>query len=343
MAIAELPVHTSTQARVSSLDGLRVREDTLFTNHKGQEKKRLRKRVERMLGELREPLSRLLEPDEVILYVAPGQSPATWVEQYVFGWYIMYLTRTALVLTNRRLLRLFTDHKSRWRHAAKAARWGDVKQARVPGFLLPRTLRMAYADGGKEVYWGLGISDARKIRLLVESLVQASAGETPGTAGIQSLCPSCAAALSPRVYQCARCRLQFKDESTLVRRSLWIPGGGYFYTGNVYLGIVDGMVELALIALLALSLWSAVAGGVVPPLEGAPAEPVSPWVHLGFIACLLAVEKLGTVHHCRRFVRDFIPARTPVPAARAPQPAPRPRAVERAPAPGVLDPAGTLR
>jgi hypothetical protein len=31
------------------------------------------------------------------------------------------------------------------------------------------------------------------------------------------------------------------------------------------------------------------------------------WVAVGFVAAILAVEKLMTIHHCRRFIREFIP------------------------------------
>lgn len=307
----DLLVPTERGTRPAAGARLSVREDTLYTDHKGKEKKSLRKRTTQILSQLEEPLRMLLEPGEVILYVAPGQAPVTLFEQMAFGWYVLLMTRTALVFTDRRLLRLAIDGKSRWKRAVKVARWGDVKQAKVPGALFPTRLRLEYLDGGKEAYWGLKPADGRKIRSLVEQRVREGGGQRSAAGRMASLCPACASTLTPGEYRCARCGLAFKDESTMLRRSIVIPGGGYFYAGHWFLGLGDFVAEFALLALLILQMAAALTGAPQASPDGGAAVPASEaWTTAGILAALLAFEKWMTIHHCRRFVRDFIPLRT---------------------------------
>ena len=60
---------------------------------------------------------------------------------------------------------------------------------------------------------------------------------------------------------------------------------------------------------MVLVMIGVVFGSPDPTLEPgqAPAEPAGAWFFAGFLALLLAVEKWFTIHHCRRFVREFIP------------------------------------
>ena len=92
--------------RLSQLRTLRVREDTLYTDHKLHEKVGVRKRAEKMLEKLEEPLGKILGPDEAILYLAPVKAPASWFEQWTFGSYVNRVTKSVFVFTNRRILHL---------------------------------------------------------------------------------------------------------------------------------------------------------------------------------------------------------------------------------------------
>jgi len=304
------PVHPEQSSRLGSPHGVRVREDTLYTNHKGQEKSGIRKRADKALDKLQEILRKMLGPEEVVLYLARGQAPATWFEQYTLGWYIYYVTATVLVFTNRRLLLFQVQRDGSWKKSVRAVPWGDVEEAKAKGWL-SRTLRIKYRNGKKETYWGLGWGDGKKIRVLLEALSAVGAGETSAAGSIVSLCPNCLAELTPRVYECGRCKLTFKDERTMVRRSLLIPGGGYFYVGHWFPGLAGFIVE-ALFLYWTIMFGLAGLGIIKLALESPPgqAEASAPVVYLfsaGFTAFIVTIAKLMTIHHCRRFIREFIP------------------------------------
>jgi hypothetical protein len=301
-------VHPQHSARVASIDGVQVREDSLYTNEKGEEKKAIRKRAEKAVDKLQEILRKVIGPDEAVLYVARCQSPVSLFEQLTMGWYIYYVSQTVLVFTNRRLLQFQVTRDGSWKRALRSLQWGDVEQAKVKGWL-SRTLEVNYRNGKKETYWRLSGGDGRKIKRLLESIWSAGALESTAAQGIVSLCPNCLVQLTPGVYKCNACGLVFKDERTMVRRSLLIPGGGYFYVGHWFLGIGDFIVEAYLLLLTVASLFLAL---VEPsPPSGAHQGFNGPTVLLTvavFYGGVLAIEKWLTVHHCRRFIRDFIPA-----------------------------------
>ena len=309
MAKAELTVHPGQAPQVSPLLGLRARQDTLYSNHKGEMKSGVRKRAEQALRHLESPLRRLLEADEVILYVARAQAPTSTFEQLTFGWYTYSVTATTLVLTNRRLLIFGVKRDGTWKRHLRAVRWGDVAQAKVSGWL-SRTLRLTYQQGKPQKYWGLRRDDAKKFSVLLAALLPASAGEVSEARTLVSLCPDCLGSLTPSVYNCNKCGLVFKDEKTLVRRSLLIPGGGYFYAGLPLLGIGDFLVEAMLTLWLVLSLLAAVGLYTMQDDAGKAMDQGSALVGLIFVAAIIAAEKWATIHHCRRFVREFIPTST---------------------------------
>ena len=306
MANADLQVHTGQVPRPISRAGVRVREDTVYADHRGRERKGVRKRADKALDKLQETLAKVLEPDEAILHVARCPAPAGILEQFAFGWYIYYVTATVLVFTNRRLLHFPVRRDGSWKKSLRSLRWGDLSEAKVHGLFGPR-LRLKYQDGKVETYWGLRRGDAKTIKVLLPVLLSVSLGETSPAQAMSSLCPECFAGLSPGAYQCSRCSLTFKDEKTMIRRSLLIPGGGYFYTGHWFLGVGDFVAEAILLFLVVISVLLAF---------GFLAEPGEPQVTAGvalfevaFFGGILGVEKLFTIYHCRRFIRDFIPTR----------------------------------
>jgi hypothetical protein len=145
----QIPVHANQSVRLASHFGAVVREDVAFANHKGAEKRGIRKRAEQALEKLQEPLRKFLEPDEVVLYLARGQIMPSGVEQLFLGWHAYYLAPAMLVLTNRRLWHIFVARDGKWRRSLRCARWGDVEEAKVKG-LLSAKLHLKYRDGKKK-------------------------------------------------------------------------------------------------------------------------------------------------------------------------------------------------
>jgi hypothetical protein len=303
MPTAQIPVHTDQSVRLSSHFGIPLREDTAFTNRRG-----IRKRAEQALDKLQEPLRKMLEPDEAVLYIARGQIMPSRVEQFFLGVHAYYLAPAMLVLTNRRLLHLFVTWNGMWKRGIRSARWGDMEEAKVKG-LLSAKLRIKYRDGKKEIYWRMRSDDGKKIQLLLEVLLPTAAGETSPALSMTSVCPDCRSALTPGLYECPQCRLKFKDERTALRRSLLIPGGGFFYTGHTLLGMAHCLVDLVLLFYLAISVL--VALGAVQPEPtpgGAPQDRFAALVVVAFLAILLGLHKWITTRISRNLIRNYIPA-----------------------------------
>ena len=308
MPTTQIPIHSDQSVRLSSHFGILVREDVAFTNRKGVEKKSVGKRAEKVLDKLQEPLRKILEPEEAVLYIARAQILPGVFEQFLLGWYVAYLTPAMLVLTNRRLLHLSVRRNGSWNRAVRSVRWGDLESGKTKG-LLSAKLHVKYRNGKKEVYWRLRGDDGKKIRLLLEVLLPSAAGETSPALSMTSLCPECRGALTPGIYECPSCRLRFKDERTLLWRSILIPGGGFFYTGHAFLGTLHLLVDL--IVLLELVLLGATAIGLW-------ASKPSPGQHVAdrgavlmavvFLAALLALHKGAVTRITGNLVRGFIPA-----------------------------------
>ena len=299
--------HADQNPRVVSFSTLKVREDTLYTNAAGEEKSRIRKRAEKALTKLEEPLRKVLGADEVILYAAGALAPVTTFEQLTFGWYIYQSSRSVLVITNLRLLQFRVGTNGNWRSQVRSVGWGDVEEVKVKG-LLSKTLQLKYRDGRKEKYWGIQRVDGNKIQFLLETLMPASTAEASAANGVMSLCPGCFCPLTSRVYQCTKCGMSFRDERSMLWRSLLIPGGGYFYARLWFLGAMDCLAEAIL--LLMLIVWVLIALGLTAPASRpneAPTTAEDALIVVVFLVVILAIKKGVTIYHCRRRIREFIP------------------------------------
>jgi len=146
---------------------------------------------------------------------------------------------------------------------------------------------------------------------LLATLLPDAAVEASATQEIVSLCPECLATLTQRAYQCPQCRLDFKTEKTLLWRTIFLPGGGYFYVGWKGFGIFFGFLELFF--LFEFGFWLGVALGLVsPPPPGSNEPPATVAVALATVVTMLfayALETAIVFLHMRRFVREFVPAR----------------------------------
>lgn len=306
MSRLDLTFNSEQPPREVTWQGLRLREDTAFTDPKGRENDSARRSVEKVLSPLAGVLQNLLEADEAILYAARANAPLGTLEQLTLGWYAQYVGQTTLVVTDRRLLHLAVTRNGQWKHNVRSLQWGDLQDVKIKGWLA-RTMELHYANDRKEKYWAIRARDAKKLRVLIPVLLAAYRGQVTARQGMTPLCPECKTALTAKVYQCANCGLVFKDEKTAVRRSLLIPGGGYFYTGQHFLGVLDLIAEGYLLLLLAAFVLLAFLGDE-PTAPGEEAlTTLDALLFAGFIGFLLVLEKLITIHHCRRAVRDFIP------------------------------------
>lgn len=317
MAAPEIPVHTNLLPRIVPFAGLRVREDTAFTDQSGSKKSGTCKRTERDLQEASEVLSRLVQPDETVLYVSRGAfMPNNW-EQLLEN-HETTAARALLVFTNSRLIVLRIKSRGmkgwKWDQGILTVEWSNLVQAVKKGWLIGYLL-LQDQTGRRERYFRMPRRDLKKVGLLLRILVpqgtERPVAAVPGTSGFVSLCPKCLAALSPNLYQCAQCGLVFKNETSLLRRALLVPGGAYFYTGQSFLGIVMGFIEGLLILSAAADLLVA-SGSVTPGAVNTGRAPArSPSVFFAQAAIILvslAVIKFVGYYRARRRVRRFIPA-----------------------------------
>ncbi len=308
MANADLPVYTSQLPRTLSANGVSIREDVLYTDAKGEPNDRSRKQAEEALADLRDMLPGLLEPKETVLFVIKScQAPIGVLEQLFLGWYVYRVTATRLVFTNLRLLHFGMASGGKWNRTLKSLRWGDVAEAKVKGWL-SKILALQYANGTKEKYWRLKRKDAQKAKAIVNAVLPPSRGEATPVQGFQSLCPDCRAPLATGNYQCAACGLKFKDENTLLKRTLLIPGGGYLYSGITFLGVMafltEGILTLGVIFSMLIAL-----GFVAPGTteDGRPMQAREYWAVVIALGVLLALNKALEYLHGRRAIRNFVP------------------------------------
>lgn len=265
MRAADAPVHPNLLPRIVPFIGLRVREDTAYTDPTGVERNAIRKRAEGDLRQAAEILTRLLQPNEVVLYIARGAfMPGTFEQLVSLAAHLLFLLQPVsfsgimLVFTNSRLIALRTRKKLRgwnWDHGVFKAEWTGVARASKRGWLLPY-IELVNQDGTKEKFWHLRRRDAENIKLLMKTfgptgpVIPAS----PAAGACCSLCPKCFAALTPGVYHCLGCGTIFKNEKNLLIRALLIPGGAYFYSGRNMLGVFSGLIETLVLMEIGLEL-----------------------------------------------------------------------------------------
>jgi hypothetical protein len=305
----DFPIHPNQSARFTAASSLRVREDVFYTNAKGEENEGIRKRNDQALEKLQETLRKVLEPEEVTLYVARAREKLSTLEQLLLGWHAIFASDSLLlVFTNRRLLLFHVKGNGEWCRGTRVVRWGDIQEAKVKG-LGGKMIFLTYRNGIKESFWQLRGDDGKKAELLVQTLLPAATGESSSAQGAVCLCPSCFKPLTPEVFECPQCHQVFKNTSALTRRGWLIPGGAYFYTGRLFLGITGLISEVIFLVLAAAFLLMAMAG------PGATTDPQNPpptsgealvfaAIMLGFFALL----KLVGLKNGRRAVERFIPA-----------------------------------
>jgi len=305
MPSADVPIHSSISPQRVDRAGLAVREDVLYSDAKGRDKKKLHKRAEDAFEDLGDILRRILEPGETIFYIAAAQvMPGAGAQFFGGGWHMYSIPRTLLFFTERRVIALRLRKRMsgwNWNRGIRTVRWGDVLKI-TGGGAFSRSLTFTFRNGGKQAYWRFAWGDTKRVRLLIDTLQPHGAGETTAAGGMASLCPNCLAPLVARNYQCPQCGIRFKDEKTLIWRGILIPGGASLYVGATGLGIFRAIFETAILASVLFSLYRAIQA---PTASSAAADFATAIV--GECAFLF-FDKLVAILTSLPLVRDFIPA-----------------------------------
>jgi hypothetical protein len=274
--------------------GLPFNQDMAFSNPKGTFKERIKKKQLRMVEQYAPLLKQFLEPGEEILLVMRGCSPVSPMEQLTTGWIIFLLKRCTLVVTNRRILHFPSKTNFTPRNSVAQIRYGDVGVIK-PSTWMSRKFTVKYKNGSKETF--LYVKESRKLKAVLSTLQIQGQPETLLRVR-HHLCPKCTAPLNPGIYSCAKCGLEFKSERKARALSIFLPGGGYFYTGHHFLGIGDAVVEGALLVVVITSLADILFGAV---------DPLGKMKLLVIFGALLVYEKLISIYHARHYVKEYIP------------------------------------
>jgi len=311
MPAAEVSIYPNRAPQIVASNGLPIREDVAYSDAKGEESERGKRRAQEAINKLHEILPSLLEPNEAIFCLVRCQAPVGALEQLFVGWSIYQITATTLLFTNLRVIHLGVGSKGRWKRTLRSVRWGDIAEAKIKGWG-SKVFALKYASAKKENYWRLRRRDAKKVKTLLEILIPASRGEMTAAQEMVALCPDCRARLTPGSYRCESCRLAFKDEKTLLLRTLLIPGGGYWYAGLWPLGVMSFFGEgvLTLFLITGILLATGIVTSEAKP-GSAPSSSAEFWTAAATFALLLALEKALAYIHTRRVIRTFLPLQKP--------------------------------
>jgi hypothetical protein len=262
--------------------------EIIFSNHKNTYKKGIEKRQKGLLNKI--PfLINFLDKDETIRLITTACSPTSSGEQFLTGWIFIYLKRSLLIFTNKRIFHILTKQDYSYRNSIAQLWYNDCKSIFTKG----RNLVIEYKNGSREKFLYLSGKEKKKIKTILSSI--SFEGQPGRNQGRVHLCPRCRHDLEMDRYVCPNCSLQFKDKDEGRRISIIYPGGGYFYTRHPWLGVSDAVVETIFLVSLIVSIIYYFMG-----VQNSGFNVI-------FFAILLLIEKLVSVYHSNHFIKEYIP------------------------------------
>ncbi|MGA8017883.1 MAG: hypothetical protein WCA42_03340 [Desulfobacterales bacterium] len=269
--------------------GLPVDLAVIFSNYKNAYKKRIEKRQRWFMVRL-SFLKPFLELDEKILQVTTGHSPTTIFEKMGVGWVFVYLKRSLLVFTDRRIFHVPTTPAYRYRNSIGQIPYRLCRSIRMKG----RNLILVYkASGATETFFSLAGREKKKIGEILKAVAVSNDGAAAG--GRTHLCPQCAAPLSASGHTCRRCHFKFKTGTLATLMAVLLPGGGYFYIRQPFLGAMAAITEITLMAVIGTAYSNLIYGG-------------KPFLLVGAVT-LFILEKIAAAVHAGVFIKEFVPSK----------------------------------
>lgn len=274
--------------------GLPVDRQIIFSNHKKAYKKRVEKRQRKLIIKI-SFLKSFLNADEKILLVTTGHSPPTLFEKLGIGWLFVYLKRSLLVFTDRRMFHIPTTPVYKYRNSIAQISYREAKSIEMKG----RTLVVAYPKAETvDRFFSISGRETKKINEILKNMILSGDGSSSG--GRTHLCPQCAAPLVETAQPCRRCELKFKSTAVARLLAILLPGGGYFYVRQYFLGILAAVLEIILFIVIA-GAFNDLASGYPPSL-----------LWLAGASVLLVVEKSAAAVHAGVLTHEFVPRRREV-------------------------------
>lgn len=261
----------------------------MFADHAGVHKPRIEKKQRKLAAKVTF-LKDFLEDGEQLLAITTAVSPTSFLEQWTTGFIFVYIKRCMLVFTDRRVFHIPTTSSFEYRESVAEFRYGDLTSIAQKG----SRLKVAYKSGAKDLFLYVRGSERKKIRALLQ------AADLQGSSGTDGKrvhrCPKCTHVLEADRFDCPGCGKEFKSRKKARNLSLWLPGGGYFYTGHPYLGVIDAFIEILFLVIII--------GSLIPTSF----NPNVDFALAGVFAVFLLIEKAITIYHANHFVKEYLPA-----------------------------------
>lgn len=276
----------------SHIFGLPVDRAILFSNHNDVYKKRIEKRQRKLIVKV-SFLKPFLKKGEKILLITTGYSPLFSAAQYLTGFLFVYLKRSVFVFTNYRILHIPTTAGYDYKNTVAQVAYAGCHSIALKGGSL-----VAQFEGPAqktEKFKAIAVSERKKIRALLKKKLPLS-GNKPNLARRMHLCPRCTHVLVAGKSRCERCQLPFKSKVVAAVSAIVFPGGGYLYIRQYLLGFLDALIELFLLAFIALIMNDF--------LSQIPVKAIN-WAAIP----LFCYIKMAAVVHSSHFIDEFIPKR----------------------------------
>ena len=129
--------------------GMSVDKDIMFSNHRGRQRSGIAKRQRKLVTKV-SFLRSFLEPDEIILLVTTGHSPPTVLEKFGIGWLFLYLKRSILVFTDRRVFHVPTTPIYTYRQSIAQIPYAACKSIKMKGGNM--VVQYKGGGGGRKVH-----------------------------------------------------------------------------------------------------------------------------------------------------------------------------------------------
>jgi hypothetical protein len=244
---------------------------------------------------VRSRLERVLDADETVLYVLPALHQPRLLELLGLGIWWSYFFRTALVLTDRRLIEVLMRDGGHAGTRVCSYSWGQAREIR----LRMGALKLKPAQGRTQKWTISERGDRKLLKLLLPKIEQLLPGDIHAPRPVPLWhCPECGTAAPKHPTECTQCGTRFKSRRLAATLSIAFPGAGLYYAGHPVLAAFDFLGEVFLFIMVAIMFL--VAAG--------PAELVGA-LALGLL--VLFFTKLESVHLATVLVHRTKPDRDP--------------------------------
>lgn len=271
--------------------------DIIFSDYENIYKKRVEKRQTKLLQKI-SFIKPFLEEGEKIFLVTTGCSPMSIMEQFTMRRSALYIKQSLFVFTNKRIFHIPTKSNYTYRNSIAQILYADCQTIEMNW----RSLVVKYKNGKKEKFQYIPINEGQKIKELLKTI--ALEGVQSNTACRTHLCPRCTKELIEDDYTCPHCRLEFKNKAEARRFSIIYPGGGYFYTGHPWSGVVVGFIESGSLISVVINL--------VEALQGVYEHYFIVLIRIGFPLVMFALVKISTIYYSNLFIEEYIPKETEI-------------------------------